>query len=56
LFEGEPAEIPDTDDVKPDDWDDNPYLLSDELQEKLLVTPKLLEDEETINPEYLRLE
>ena len=56
MFEGEPALIPDTEDVKPDDWDDNPYLLSDELQEKLLVTPKLLEDEETINPEYLRLE
>lgn len=41
-FKDESRLIPDPDDTKPDDWDDDPYKLSEQLLEKLKTTPQFI--------------
>jgi len=47
--------IKDPSDFKPFEWDDEPYLISDELRYKIQNTKEIDEETWTINSEYVDL-
>ena len=53
-FKDESRLMPDPDDTKPDDWDDDPFRVSEQLLERLKSTPPFIGT--FVNPEYLSLE
>jgi hypothetical protein len=47
--------VEDKNDSKPYEWDDEPYLISDELRHTIHNTKEMNEETWAVNPDYLDL-